>query len=143
MGSEGFVGERLQTVEPVPPAADDDDLIEPGIQGVDQTREMFDIGIGVHQGLFSSMEEKTRRQICSAWAAPRAGCEPTSSQTWRMSAAGTPLFSTAPRKTDSRNTGKRLILAGRCGEDGRRRRHRIRCPERSDTGISIAVDIYI
>lgn len=110
-GSQGFIVKRLrqrmQAVEPVRPAADDNNLIEPRIQGVDQTREMFDVGVGGHQGLFSSMGARTRRRICSAWAAPRAGCEPTSSHTCRMSATGTPSRSTAPRKTDSRKTGTR------------------------------------
>jgi hypothetical protein len=47
-GSEGLVFERLrervQAVEAVCSAADDDDLIEPGVEGFDQACEMLGIG---------------------------------------------------------------------------------------------------
>src|SRR5580658_2294561 len=48
-----------------------------------------------------------------------------------------------PLEIEAIDPPKRLVLAGRCGEDGRWRRDSIGYPERSDTGIPIRVDIYI
>ena len=99
--------ERVQAVEAVCPATDDDDLVEPRFEGFDQAREILDIGWTRHYGFSSKIGARTRCRISSACASPRAGWELTSSQTCRMSATGTPLRTTAARKTDSRKAGIR------------------------------------
>ena len=47
------------------------------------------------------------------------------------------------RKVEAVDPPKRLIFAGRSGEDGSRRRHQIRCSQRSDRASpSASISIY-
>src|SRR5258708_39786265 len=68
-GSQRFVveglRERVQPIEAVCPPTNDDDPLEPRIEGFDQTREILDIGFAGPYRFSSKIGAKTRRRISS------------------------------------------------------------------------------
>src|SRR5205814_8763038 len=92
--SKGFERERARLgtkgVEVVRPAADEDEVLEVGLERLDGEAEGFEIAIARHGSgsPLASAGPSTRRQMKAACSAPRAGSAETSSQHWMTSATG-------------------------------------------------------